>query len=281
MLTIQSKLMLKQECITKMSLVHLNKVKPACRRFEGKVAIVTASTNGIGFAIARRLAQEGACVVISSRREENVKRAVKQLCDENLKVSGLVCHVGNQEDRKRLLEEAISKFGGLHILVCSAGINPVPGQLILDCSEKVWDKTFDVNVKTTFLLIKESLPLLKKSKSSSIILISTMGGYTNNLGVYSVSKAALFALCRSIANHHTKDGVQINCIAPGLVKTNFAKFLSEDKERVTQILSRTPMNRLGLPEEIASVAAFLASEDASFLTGETITVSGGNPPSRL
>lgn len=247
-----------------------------CNRLEGKVAIVTASTEGIGFSIAKRLAQEGAKVMISSRKEANVKRAVEELQSEGLQVAGIVCHVGKAEDRKNLFEKTKSDFGGLDILVSNAAVNPTIGP-VLDCTEEIWDKIFDINVKSTFLLMKESLPLLISSKSPSIIIISSIAGYQpfGLLGVYSISKTALLSLSKVTAEELANEGIRVNCIAPGIIKTKFSQPLYESEDAYDVAMSRISMRRLGMSDEIGSVAAFLASSDASYITGETIVVSGG------
>ncbi|OXU18815.1 hypothetical protein TSAR_002136 [Trichomalopsis sarcophagae] len=252
-----------------------------CRRLEGKVAIVTASTQGIGFSVARRLAQEGAKVVISSRREANVNSALAQLKAEGLEVSGVICHVGKEEDRHKLLNETISKYGGLDILVPNAAVNPAIGS-VMECSESVWDKIFEINVKSTFLLMKESLPYLRKSKSPSIVIMSSISGYQpfSLLGVYSITKTTLLSLNKTVAEELASEGIRVNAIAPGVIKTKFAKALYESEEANEATLSTIPMQRLGEPDEVAAVAAFLASDDASYITGETI-VAGGGMKSRL
>ncbi|KAM0732086.1 Dehydrogenase/reductase SDR family member 4 [Formica fusca] len=247
-----------------------------CNRLEGKVAIVTASTEGIGFSIAKRLAQEGAKVMISSRKESNVKKAVEELQSEGLQVAGTVCHVGKTEDRKNLFEKTKANFGGLDILISNAAVNPAVGS-VLDSTEEVWDKIFDINVKSTFLLMKESLTLLKCSKSPSIIIVSSIAAYApfNLLGIYSVSKTALLGLTKATAEELAFDGIRVNCIAPGIIKTKFSKQLYESEDNYNVAISHINMKRLGMSDEIGSVAAFLASSDASYITGETIVVSGG------
>ncbi|XP_043491399.1 dehydrogenase/reductase SDR family member 4 isoform X2 [Polistes fuscatus] len=247
-----------------------------CRRLEGKVAIVTASTEGIGYSIARRLAQEGAKVMISSRKESNVNKAVNELLQEGLSVSGIVCHVGKAEHRQKLFKETKSLFGGLDILVSNAAANPQAGP-VLDSDENVWDKIFDVNVKSTYLLMKESLPLLKDSKSPSIIIVSSIAGYQpfDLLGVYSVSKTALLGLCKASASNLAPYGIRVNCIAPGIIETKFSQPLYQSETARQISLNMIPFGRLGKPDEISSIAAFLASEDASYITGETIVASGG------
>ncbi|CAF0761281.1 unnamed protein product [Adineta ricciae] len=251
------------------------------RRLVGKVACVTASTDGIGFAIARRLAQEGARVVISSRKQDNVNKAMEAFKKENFDIYGTVCHVSKSEDRKRLLDETIQKYGKLDILVSNAAISPSFGN-ILDTPESAWDKIFDVNVKAAFFLIKEAIPYLEKQKGSSIVVVSSIAGYTpmELIGAYSVSKTALLGLTKALVNPCQEKGIRINGIAPGIIKTKFSKALwegGEDTDTKTASFAGCAMGRVGTSEECASAVAFLVSNDASYVTGETIVVAGGMP----
>ncbi|XP_023303380.2 dehydrogenase/reductase SDR family member 4 [Lucilia cuprina] len=246
------------------------------KRLQGKVAVVTASTDGIGFSIAKRLAQDGANVVISSRKQNNVDKAVEELRKLNLNVLGLKCHVSESQDRKQLFEQTIHKYGKINILVSNAATNPAVGG-VLDCDEKVWDKIFDVNVKSSYLLAKEALPHLRKEKNSSIVFVSSIAGYDafELLGAYSVSKTALIGLTKAAAKDLAPEGIRVNCLAPGIIKTKFSKALYEDEAANEAALSKIPLNRLGMPEEMAGVVSFLVSDDASYITGETIVASGG------
>lgn len=246
------------------------------KRLDGKVAIVTASTEGIGFSIAKRLAEDGAAVVISSRKERNVENAVEHLRKLNLKVTGLKCHVGESQDRKRLFEETVHTYGKLNILVSNAATNPVAGG-VLECEESVWDKIFDVNVKSSYLLAKEALPYLRKEKNSSIVFISSLAGYDafDVLGAYSVSKTALIGLAKAASKQLASEGIRVNCLAPGIIKTRFSKTLYESESANEAAISKIPMRRLGSPEEMAGIVSFLVSDDASYITGETIVASGG------
>ncbi|MEJ1280307.1 dehydrogenase/reductase (SDR family) member 4 [Cricetulus griseus] len=205
-----------------------------------KVALVTASTDGIGFAIARRLAEDGAHVVISSRKQENVNRAVATLQGEGLSVTGIVCHVGKQEDRERLVTTAVKLHHGIDILVSNAAVNPFFGNL-LDVTEEVWDKF---------------------------------------LGPYNVSKAALLSLTKNYAAELASKNVRVNCLAPGLIKTRFSSALWKDGSKEDIIKERMQIRRLGKPEDCAGIVSFLCSEDASYISGETVVVGGGTP-SRL
>ncbi|CAF0807980.1 unnamed protein product [Rotaria sp. Silwood1] len=249
-------------------------------RLAGKVACVTASTDGIGFAIAHRLAREGARVVISSRKQDNVQKAVNALKKEKLDIYGTVCHVSKSDDRKRLLDETIKTYGKLDILVSNAAISPSVGN-ILETTESQWDKIFDVNVKSAFFLIKEAIPYLEAQKNSSIIIVSSITGYTpiDLIGAYSISKTTLLGLTKALVNPCIEKGIRINAIAPGIIKTKFSRTLwnSDDniKESEDVPFNGCAMGRIGTPDECASAVAFLASDDASYITGETIVIAGG------
>ncbi|XP_076449875.1 dehydrogenase/reductase SDR family member 4-like [Babylonia areolata] len=246
------------------------------KKLAGKVAIVTASTEGIGLAIARRLCQDGAKVMISSRKQKNVDGAVTQLRNESLDVAGVVCHVANKEHRARLIEETVSKFGGIDILVSNAAANPYFGTL-LDTPEAAWDKIFDTNVKATFFLCKDVVPYLEKRGGGSIVLVSSRAGFVpeTTIGAYSISKTALLGLTKALAPELASSNIRVNCLAPGLIKTKFSKALWESDSTLEEIHRGIPMHRAGVPEECAGVVSFMVSEDSSYMTGETIVVSGG------
>lgn len=213
------------------------------QRLSGRSAIVTGSSYGIGFAIAKRLAEEGAKVIISSRKKENVEEATKKLCYQGLNVKGVVCHASNPEDRKRLLREA-EKNDGLDILVCSAGVNPAVGPLF-ECSESAWDKIFDVNLKAPFQLTKEALPLLKQSKAGRVIYNSSISALLvhKNLGPYATSKAALCAFTRYAAATLGPDNITVNCVVPGCIKTRFVEVLTPNEEETKNLLASIYLGR--------------------------------------
>jgi len=244
-------------------------------KLSGRVAIVTASTDGIGFAIAQRLANDGAKVLISSRKQKNVDDAVSKLKAEGLDVAGVVCHVSKAEDRKRLFEEA-RKLGGLDILVSNAAVNPTVGY-VLDCEESSWDKIFEVNVKAAFLLAKEALPLLRKSDQGRIVFISSIAGINpfQLLGAYSVSKTALLGLTKAAAQQLAPDKITVNCIAPGIIKTKFSQAITDSPDKEDFTVSMIPLGRLGAPHDISGAVSFLVSDDGRYVTGETLVVAGG------
>ncbi|XP_064953942.1 short-chain dehydrogenase/reductase SDRA-like isoform X2 [Musa acuminata AAA Group] len=238
-------------------------------RLEGKVAIVTASTQGIGFAIAQRLGLEGAAVVVSSRKQKNVDEAVEMLRSKGIEAMGVVCHVSNPQHRKDLIEKTVQKYGHIDIVVSNAAANPTV-ENILDTKEPVLDKLWEINDASSYL-----------RKGSSIILISSIAGYLPqaSMAMYGVTKTALFGLTKALAAEMSPD-TRVNCIAPGFVPTHFADFLTKNAAIRKTIEDQTLLKRLGTTEDMASAAAFLASDDSSYITGETLVVAGGMP-SRL
>ncbi|XP_071785454.1 dehydrogenase/reductase SDR family member 4-like [Asterias amurensis] len=247
-----------------------------CKRLIGKVAVVTASTDGIGFAIAKRLGNEGAHVVISSRKQKNVDSALEQLKADKLSVSGMVCHVGKAEHRANLVSQTVAEYGGIDILVSNAAVNPVFGPM-LQTTEEQWDKIFDINVKAAFLLIKECVPHMKDRKGSSITIVSSVGGFQpfSLLGPYSVSKTALLGMTKALASDCGPMGIRVNCIAPGIIKTRFSEALWTNEAALEQTLVTSAIKRAGEPDECAGTVAFLSSDDASYITGENILITGG------
>lgn len=244
-------------------------------KLTGKVAVVTASSDGIGLAIAERLAEDGASVMISSRKQQNVDNAVKTLKSKGLSVSGTVCHVAKMEHRQKLLEKTVYEFGGIDLLVSNAAVNPIFGP-ILDTSEDAWDKVFDVNVKATFFLIKEVVPYMEKRGGGAIVIVSSQGGYTPSemMGCYSISKTALFGMTKALVPQLATLNIRVNCIAPGVIKTRFSEALWKN-QLSEHFKSMIPLKRFGEPHECAGIVALLLSNDASFITGETVVCSGG------
>eukprot|EP00092_Neocalanus_flemingeri_P102412 GFUD01131000.1.p1 GENE.GFUD01131000.1~~GFUD01131000.1.p1 ORF type:complete len:309 (-),score=95.40 GFUD01131000.1:40-864(-) len=226
-------------------------------KLSGKVAIVTASTDGIGFGIAENLARHGAHVMLSSRKAANVTSAVDKLQSAGLSVSGTVCHVGKKEDRSNLFQQTVDRYGGLDILVSNAAVNPYFGPT-LDCPEEAWDKIFEINVKVAFLLFKESVPLMIERGGGSAVFVSSIGGFQP----ISFLEAAV-------------DNIRVNCIAPGIIQTKFAAALTDTEEIAEKVLETVPLGRFGQPHEMGGIVSFLASEEASYVTGETIVLAGG------
>ncbi|KAM5239710.1 dehydrogenase/reductase SDR family member 2, mitochondrial-like [Hipposideros larvatus] len=243
-----------------------------------RVAVVTGSTDGIGFAIARRLAQDGAHVVVSSRKQQNVDRAVAALQGEKLSVTGTVCHVGKAEDRERLMATALEHSGGVDFLVCNAAVNPLVGST-LGSSEQVWDKILSVNVKAPALLLSQLLPHMEKRGRGAVILVSSVTAYMPRveLGAYNVSKTALLGLTRTLALELAPKGIRVNCLVPGMIETDFSKVLHKDEASWNKIKENYQLQRIGQPEDCAGLVSFLCSPDASYISGENIVVAGFSP----
>ncbi|CAG0920348.1 unnamed protein product [Notodromas monacha] len=242
----------------------------------GKVAIVTASTEGIGLAIAKRLGKDGAKVVISSRKRSNVDKAVEELKRLGVTALGCRCHVGHDEQRRNMVQAAVDQFGGIDILVSNAAVNPFFGNM-MDCPEDSWNKIFDVNVKASWLLTREVVPHMIKRGSGAIVFVTSIAGYTPMpmLGPYSVSKTALLGLVKAFAHELANDNIRVNAVAPGVVRTKFSSALTDTEGLSDALLTTVPMRRFGETDEIAGTVSFLCSKDASYVTGETMVVAGG------
>ncbi|XP_037531708.1 dehydrogenase/reductase SDR family member 4 [Nematolebias whitei] len=244
----------------------------------GKVAIVTGSTNGIGLAAAQALGKRGAHVVVSSRRQANVDKAVALLKSQSIAVTGTTCNVGKGEDREKLVQTALDQCGGIDILVCNAAVTPFFGS-IMDSTEEVWDKILSVNVKSTFFMTKLVVPHMEKRGGGNVIFVSSVAAYHPfpGLGPYCVSKTALLGLTQNLAPELAHSNIRVNNVAPGIIKTSFSSVLWENEDVVNEFTKKLSIKRIGQPEDIGGVIAFLCSDEASYITGETITVSGGLP----
>ncbi|XP_054609712.1 dehydrogenase/reductase SDR family member 4 [Dunckerocampus dactyliophorus] len=242
----------------------------------GKVAIVTASTAGIGLAAAQALGKRGAHVVVSSRRQAGVDKAVALLQSQDIQVTGTTCNVGKKEDRERLLQMTLDQCGGVDILVSNAAVNPFFGNL-MDTTEDVWEKIMSINVKAAFLMTKLVVPHIEKRGGGNVVFVSSVAAYQplQGLGAYSVSKTALVGLTRALAPELAQSNIRVNCVAPGIIKTSFSSALWQNDDIMDDFKKQLCIKRVGQPEEIGGVVAFLCTEDASYITGETITVTGG------
>src|SRR5690606_5662360 len=226
-----------------------------------RVAIVTGSTRGIGRAIAEFYARAGAKVVISSRKQEACNEVAAELEAAGHEVLAVPCHVGRKEDLQTLVDRTMAKWGRIDILVCNAATNPTYGPLS-ELSDEAWDKIMETNVRGTFWLCNMVLPLMAQNGGGSVILLSSIAGLraSTNIGAYGVSKAAEAGLARNLAAEWGPKNIRVNAIAPGLVKTDFARALWEDPVRLERAQNATPLRRIGEPEDIAGVALFLASD---------------------
>ena len=242
----------------------------------GKVAIVTGSSRGIGRSIALTMASLGARVVVSSRKREACEPVAEEIRAKGGEAVVIPCNISRKEEVEALIAGTQSELGGIDILVCNAAVNPYYGPLS-GIDDSAFDKVLNANVKSNLWLCNMAMPHISERGGGSVVIISSIAGLRGSpgIGAYGISKAADFALARQLALEWGPQNVRVNCIAPGLIKTDFARALWEDEERLAYRESGTPLRRIGMPDEIGGVAAFLASPAASFMTGEVVTVDGG------
>ncbi len=242
----------------------------------GKVALVTGSTRGIGKSIAEQMANAGARVVISSRKADACERVRAEFAARGQEAIAVPCNIGRKEELKSLVDAVMAKWGRIDILVCNAASNPVLGP-ILNASDEAFDKIMTTNVKSVFWLANMVLPQMAERNDGVMIIVSSIGALRGNsqTGLYGTSKAAEAALCRALACEWGPKNIRVNCIAPGLVRTDFARALWEDETRRKAREALTPLRRLGEPKDIGGIAVFLASEAAAFVTGQMIVADGG------
>ncbi len=243
---------------------------------EGKVAIITGSSKGIGKAIAKGLAEHGAKVVISSRSQEAVDEVVAEFKAIGLEAVGIACHIGKHEQRENLIQKVITHYGKIDILVNNAAINPIYGP-IEDAEEEVFDKIMDVNVKAPWMLSNLVLPSMKKEGSGSIINIASVEAIHPGagLGLYSTSKAALLMLTKNQAKEWGQYGIRANVLCPGLIKTKFSAALWQNEKLLQKIEKTLPSSRMGMPEEMVGMVCLLASDAGAYMTGSVYNADGG------
>jgi len=242
----------------------------------GQVAVITGSTKGIGRAIAEEMARAGAKVVISSRKADACEEVAAAITKEGHEAIAIPCHIGRREDCEALIKKTREKWGKIDSLVCNAAINPYYGPMT-KLTDEVFSKVMETNVRSNLWLANLVQPEMAARKDGTIIIVSSIGGLkgTDILGIYCLSKAADFQLARNLAVEWGPDNIRVNCIAPGLVKTDFARALWEDPVLRKGSEDRTALRRLGDPEDISGAAIFLASRAGRWITGQTIVIDGG------
>lgn len=247
---------------------------PSLFDLKGKVALVTGATRGIGKSIAEELARAGARVAICSRKAEACEQVRAEFEQSGLEVLARPCNVSRKEELQALVDAAVAKWGAIDVVVANAAVNPHYGPLT-DISDEAFDKIFANNLKSVLWLAGMTLPGMKSG--GSFILVGSIGGMLANtvIGAYGMSKAAGHHLVRNLAAEWGPKNVRVNAIAPGLIKTEFARALWEDEKRRAQRIEVTPLRRLGEPRDIGGIAVFLASPAAAFITGQCIVADGG------
>ncbi len=249
---------------------------PSLFDLSGKVAIVTGSTKGIGKAIAAALADQGAKVVVSSRDKDRVADAAAELAGGGREVIGIPCNVGRKNELEALVAQTRDAWGQIDIVVGNAAINPHYGPST-EIPDDIFAKMMATNVQSNLWLAQLVADEMRARRDGVIIFTSSIGGLRGSgvIGTYGITKAADIQLARNLAIELGPDNIRVNCIAPGLVKTDFARALWEDPAYVERRISSMPLRRLGEPADIAGAAVFLASDAARWLTGQTIVVDGG------
>ena len=242
----------------------------------GRVAIVTGASRGIGRAIAEQYARAGARVVLSSRRQDTLDEAAREIRAAGGEALGIAAHSGDKEALKALAQATVERFGRLDILVNNAATNPHFGTL-LEADDSYWRKTIDVNLMGNVWLTQAAVKRMRAGGGGKIINVASIVGLNPGRyqGIYSITKAGVISLTKSLAVELGPDNIQVNAIAPGLVKTKFAQALWGNEDMLAQVLARTPAGRIGQPEDMAGIALFLASTASDYTTGAVFVLDGG------
>ncbi|WP_192349595.1 SDR family NAD(P)-dependent oxidoreductase [Algoriphagus sp. Y33] len=243
---------------------------------QGKVALITGASKGIGFSISEIFAAAGAKVVLCSRKQEAVDEMAGRLRAKGYEAQGIACNVGNMEELPGLVKKTIESCGQLDILVNNAATSPVFGP-VHETSMEAFDKIMNVNLKAPFELSKLCWPHLRKSSNASVINISSIGGISpeHGLGIYSVSKAALISMTKVLAKEWGEAKIRVNVICPGLIETKFSEPLWSNEKIMDMVMKKLAIKRMGTADEIGSMALFLASPASSYTTGSVFTADGG------
>ena len=255
-------------------------------RLDGKVALVTGSSRGIGRAIAEQMARAGAKVVISSRKADACEEVRASLAAQGHEAIAIVCNVGRREELDNLVARTLETWGRIDVLVANAATNPHYGPLS-SVSEDAWNKILSTNLSASLWLANRVLPGMAERGDGALILLSSASALvgTTVIGAYAVSKAAEMQLARNLAMEWGRKGIRVNAIAPGVIQTEFARALWENPQARKRIEALNCVGRLGLPQDVAGAALFLASDASRFITGQTLVVDGGacifNPLERV
>ena len=244
---------------------------------EGKVAIITGASRGIGEAIAKSFARHGAKVVIASRKIDGLVRVVSEIEAEGGQALAVAAHTGHEGQVQELVAKAVAHFGQVDVLVNNAATNPYFGPM-MNLDWGAWDKTFDVNVKGYFTATREVVRHLYARKApGAVVNVASVVGFMGSplQGMYGMTKAAVISMTKTLAMELGGAGIRVNAIAPGLVETKFASALTQNEEVMKQVMERTALKRIGQPDDISGAALYLASDASSFMTGHVMTVDAG------
>ena len=243
---------------------------------ENKTAIISGGSKGIGKAIAFKYAEAGANVIICSRKKENLDTAVQDAKSNGFDITSIECNTGDVDSIQDVVNQTVDKFGTVDILVNNAAANPYYGP-ILKAEDSHWDKIFQINVKGYFEFAKACSVSMIENKSGKIINVASIAAKTplEGLGIYNISKAAVVMLTKVLAKEMAYANIQVNTLAPGLIKTDFSRALWEDENIYSQIIKSIPQGRMGEPQDISGMALYLASDASDFITGSMFTIDGG------
>jgi dehydrogenase/reductase SDR family protein 4 len=244
--------------------------------FEGKVAIVTGSTRGIGHATARILGERGAKIVVTSRKPEACAEAAEAFRSQGIEAIGIACHVAKREDRERLVAETLAAFGSIDIFVANAAVNPIAAP-IQDIPDDVWDKIIDTNLTSTWAFSKLILPGMAERGGGTMVVVSSIASLraARVSAAYAISKAAENHLVRQLAAYWGPKGIRVNCVIPGATRTDMLRNITVSEEASQKIIDAAPLRRIGEPEDVGEAIAFFASDAARQITGQMLTVDGG------
>jgi NAD(P)-dependent dehydrogenase (short-subunit alcohol dehydrogenase family) len=242
----------------------------------GKVAVVTGGSRGIGRAICLQMAAHGAAVVVSSRKLDACEAVAAEIAAAGGRASAIACNIGYRDQVEALVAGARAAFGRIDVMVCNAAINPHAGPLS-EITDALFDKIMASNVKSNLWLANLTIPEMAERRDGAVIIVSSIAGLrgSGGLGAYGVSKAADFQLARQLACEWGPSNVRVNAIAPGLVRTDFARYLWENPELYQKAITGYPLRRIGEPDDIAGIAVFLASPAGAFVTGQVVVADGG------
>lgn len=244
----------------------------------GKSAVITGSSRGIGKAIAEEMAAQGAKVTISSRKPGPCQEVAKELNEKYGDGTAIAvpANISSKEELQKMVDATNEAFGKIDIVVCNAASNPYYGPMA-GIEDEQFEKILSNNIISNHWLIQMCAPQMKERKDGAIIIVSSIGGLRGSpiIGAYNISKAADFQLARNLATEFGRDNIRVNCIAPGLIKTDFARALWENPDTLKRALTGTPLGRIGEPKELAGAAVYLASEAGAYTTGQMIVVDGG------
>ena len=242
----------------------------------GKVAVVTGSTKGIGKAIAKELAAHGAKIAITSRKANVCDAVTQEIRDSGGEATAIPCNISHKDQLDFLVAETRKAYGQIDILVCNAAVNPHFGST-LEIPDSAFEKVMDVNIKSNHWLVQMVAPEMIERKDGAIIIVSSIGGLrgSETLGAYCISKAADMQMVRNLSMELGPHNIRVNCIAPGLVKTDFARAIWENPDRHDYRKEKTPLRRIGEPRDIAGIAVYMASEAGAWTTGQTVVIDGG------